>query len=109
MTMPGLTAEASLCRTSGRYRTATRGRAAARVQGIIPQLMPIGFCQANCQPDDWLCVMRCLEQEPGGGPGGGPQEVCRVGCGRCLPDPDSPTGRSKTCVRRDCSTVTRRC
>jgi hypothetical protein len=40
---------------------------------------------------------------------GGGGESCRPGCGPCQSDPDSRTGRSKFCVRADCSDYSRPC
>ena len=107
MNMPGLTAGASLYNASGRYRIPARSTA-TRAARVMPQL-PIGFCMANCDNDDYVCKFRCLEQGDPGGPHSPPQEQCRPGCGPCLRDSESTTGRSKTCIRRNCDHYTLRC
>jgi len=41
--------------------------------------------------------------------GGGGSPRCRPACGPCQADSDSPTGRSKFCVRADCDDYSRPC
>jgi hypothetical protein len=86
------------------YRMAGIPNDLAGSRGVIPQL-PIGFCMANCDriQDDFLrsiCNVRCFDQPDGSGGGGG--QLCTPGCGPCYSDPDSPTGRARTCIRRNC-------
>lgn len=116
MNLPGFTAETSL-QAHGHYRTigGTAG-GFANATGVVPQL-PIGFCQANCDhiSDDFLrtvCELNCFSgggTGGGGGAGGGGSHLCTPRCGRCLPDPDSRTGRSKFCILRNCNDVQRAC
>src|SRR6266545_2726122 len=108
MNMPGYTAEASLATARGFYRTARAGSDSLPGQGVLPQL-PIGFCQANCAPDDLFCVLRCLDQGGGGSGPRPPTPRCRPACGPCLPDEDSLTGRSRLCIKANCNDYTRRC
>jgi hypothetical protein len=42
-------------------------------------------------------------------PMGGGGERCRPACGPCQSDPDSPTGRSRFCLRANCDDYTRPC
>ena len=57
----------------------TRGtQDAMRPQGI-------GFCQAQCNQNDWQCLLDCLR--PAGGPAtgpGDPPDGPQVNCGPCL-------------------------
>jgi hypothetical protein len=112
MNLPGFTADATLYKTNVNYKTV--GSHFVTVgHGVVPQL-PIGFCQANCDhiSDPFLrevCNLQCMDQGGGGGGGGGGGEFCRPACGPCHPDPDSPTGRYKTCVKRNCDTYDVRC
>jgi hypothetical protein len=112
--MPQFTAEAALQRTRGRYRTTSHHAGAARHGRVVPQL-PIGFCQANCDriQDDFLrtvCAMQCLEQGGDGGTGGGGGgPLCRPRCEPCRRDRTSSTGRSRTCIRRNCDVDTVEC
>jgi hypothetical protein len=108
MNMPGLTAEASLYRSSAFYRLARASGVPAKRE-ILPQL-PIGFCMANCDriQDDFMrsvCELRCFEQgggSGGGGGGGGGGQHCTPSCGPCVQDPESPLGGFKTCIRANC-------
>lgn len=112
--MPGFTAEKSIYQTSDHYRAiANTPNNVRSSREVLPQL-PIGFCQANCDriQDSFLrsvCVLRCFDATGGGGGGDGGGPFCRPGCGRCLADPDSPTGRSRTCIRRNCDDYVRAC
>ena len=114
MTMPGFSAQAALARTRGSYRRYRR-RASMGDTGRVMAQLPIGFCQANCDriQDDFMrtvCEMQCLEQGGGGGTGGGGgNPVCRPQCQPCRRDTTSSTGRSRTCIRRDCETNTVEC
>lgn len=113
MNLPGFTAETSLG-LSGHYRATAGGFGGfANLPAVMPQL-PIGFCQANCDmiQDPFMsavCKLQCLDGGGGSGGGGGGGQVCRPACGRCLPDEDSPTGRSKLCILRNCDDVSRAC
>jgi hypothetical protein len=113
MNMPGFTAEISL-HPSRVYYQATTGFHRMAYAGIVSPQLPVGFCQANCDRigDPFMrsvCELRCLDSDGGGGGGGGGGQVCRPSCGRCLPDPDSRTGKSKLCMLRNCDTVDRAC
>ena len=114
MNIPGFSAEASL-HQSGSYYAANATNNHSSYGGVVVPQLPIGFCQANCDriQDPFLsavCRLQCLGQGGGGGGvGGGGGQVCRPGCGRCLPDDESPTGRSKTCILRNCDDVSRAC
>ena len=61
MQIPGFTAEASLYKP-GRYYRNTAETANVTQDGsmVAPQLFGIGFCMADCDPDDWLCLFDCL-------------------------------------------------
>src|SRR5262249_49320455 len=109
MNMPGLTAESSLYRSNAFYRSARASGAPGKRQ-VVPQL-PIGFCMANCDRirDDFLrsvCELNCFEQDGtgrgGGGGGGGGGQHCKPSCGPCIPDPESPLGGFKTCIKTNC-------
>src|SRR3954466_15690385 len=76
MTVPGFTAEVSLYQTSGSYRLAASWANGAGVR--------LGLAQFLALPD-----------------GGG--QFCLPRCSPCMPDPESPTGCSRFCIRADCS------
>jgi hypothetical protein len=42
-------------------------------------------------------------------PGGGGSPRCRPACSPCQPDSDSPTGRSRFCIRANCDDYSRPC
>lgn len=114
MNLPGFTAETSL-QVHGHYRTMSGAAGGfTNPRGVVPQL-PIGFCQANCDAisDSFMrsvCELQCLDSAGAGGGGRvGGRHVCVPQCGRCLPDSDSPTGRSKLCILRNCNDVDRPC
>jgi hypothetical protein len=114
MNLPGFTAESAL-HLNGNYRAMTGPSTGFRnLRGVVPQL-PIGFCQANCDAigDPFLssvCRLNCLGSNGAGGGGGGRRPpLCVPQCGRCLPNEDSPTGRSKFCILRNCNDVDRPC
>jgi hypothetical protein len=108
MNMPGYTADASVYRTRNCYTSRRASSALRGSQGVLPQARSIGFCQADCVPGDYPCLWGCME---GGGGGGStlPTEHCRPSCGRCLPDSDSPTGRSRLCLKANCDDYSRPC
>jgi hypothetical protein len=114
MNMPGFTAETSLYNTSGHYRAmAGTPNDLIGSGGVLPQL-PIGFCMADCDftyPNDSflssVCKLGCFGDGGGGGGGGG--EHCRPTCGQCQPDPGSPTGRSKPCIKSNCDDYDKPC
>jgi hypothetical protein len=113
MKLPGFTADSTLYKTPRAYNAIGRPFLAAGHPSVLPQL-PIGFCQANCDRIDdpflrSVCNIRCMDQGGGGGTGGGGGQTCRPGCGPCHHDPDSPTGRYKTCIKRNCDTYDVRC
>jgi hypothetical protein len=115
MNMPGFSAQAALARTRGRYRRFGHG-ASMDSTGRVTAQLPIGFCQANCDriQDDFMrtvCEMQCMDQggggtDPGGGGGG---TFCRPKCQTCRRDPESSSGRSRSCINRDCDTYTLEC
>ena len=109
MKMPGYTAEASLGRAGVHWHSA----AADHMIVVQPQLRKTDYeCVHDCLeaggPTD-ICNFFCTESGDEGGGGGGGGQQCRPGCGPCKRDPDSRTGRSRTCVTVDCDTYTRRC
>ncbi len=116
MNMPGFSAQAALGRTRGRYRRFGPGASMGHAGRVTAQL-PIGFCQANCDriQDDFMrtvCEMQCLDQGGGGGTGpggGGGGPVCRPKCQTCRRDTSSSTGRSRSCINRDCDAYTVEC
>jgi len=86
--------------------------------GLLPQLRARGGywqCLAEHReagfPMDlssFFCQGEIGEPPPGYEPGpSGP--VCRPRCSRCQVDDDSPTGRSKVCIKADCDSVDRPC
>src|SRR6266496_2615508 len=98
MKMPRFTAEASIYKLRKFYQPAAThfGDSFGKSAVVQPEL----------RKTDYECVHDCLEA--GGGDGGG-GEVCRPECGPCYNDPDSPTGRSRTCVTANCETYDRQC
>ncbi|WHZ16086.1 MAG: hypothetical protein OJF52_002935 [Nitrospira sp.] len=113
MKLPGFTAGSTLYKTTRTYNSIGRSFVTPGNHGVLLQL-PIGFCQANCDhiSDPFLrsvCNLQCFDQGGGGGGAGRGGQFCRPGCGPCHRDPDSPTGRYKTCVKRNCDTYDVRC
>ena len=112
MNLPGFTAESAL-QLNGHYRAMVGPSAGfTNLRGVVPQL-PIGFCQANCDSisDPLLnsvCKINCMGSGGTGGVGH-TGHLCTPRCGRCLKDEDSPTGRSKLCILRNCNDVDRPC
>jgi hypothetical protein len=101
MSMPGLTAETSLYKTSGHYRMGgtfdvLTGGVEILPQQRIAQLRGIGFCQASCGPNDFSCLFSCLG---GGGIGNGIGSSDRrfIESCRCVRDSTSSTGRREHC------------
>ncbi len=110
--IPGFTANASLYKTSGHYRTAGTPNDLVGNREILPQL-PIGFCMANCDriQDDFMrtvCNVGCFDQGGGGGGGGIPEPVCRPSCSSCRRVPGL-SGRWRTCITRNCDDYERSC
>src|SRR5215813_5995715 len=108
MNLPGFSADATLYKTKVNYNTTSSHFGTAGSYAVLPQL-PIGFCQANCDRIQapflrQVCELRCFEQTGvGGGCGGGRVgQIGATGCVPCHPEPDSPGGRYKTCVKRKC-------
>lgn len=105
--LPGFTAEAALYWTCNHYHLDGTPTALVGKGEVSPQLRPgIGFCMASCRRNDFLCLFDCL--------GGSdtpelPPPSCLPSCSPCLPDPDSPTGFSRTCVNRLCEDSTTPC
>ena len=109
MNMPRYTAEASLYSSGQCYQSTGASGALLVSRGVLPQL-PIGFCQAECAPDDYQCLFDCMEAGDGGGDGGGGGgEHCTPACGPCYPDPGSPMGGFRTCVDYNCNTYDKQC
>lgn len=103
--LPGFIAESSLYKTIGRYQLAsTTQRGELNASMVQPSL-------AIYQDGRFVCNGEITESGyincyPIGG-GGGP--FCRPSCGRCESDPESRTGRSRTCIKRNCDDVVRPC
>ena len=114
MKMPGFSGEASLYTyrsTAPPYFGASFGVSADRSALVQPQFRKTDYeCVHDCLEAGGgdMCNFFCTENvdDTGGGGGG---EQCRPGCGPCYSDPDSPTGRSQTCVRADCETYDKQC
>jgi hypothetical protein len=85
MNLPGFSADASLYKTSGHYRLSASAASMATVRIGLAQVRP---------------------PLPDGFPDG---QFCRPGCGPCVPDPDSATGCSRTCITPNCNDFTRPC
>jgi hypothetical protein len=78
---------------------------------VQPQLRKTDYeCVHDCLEAGGgdICNFFCTENVDDGGGGGGGQ-TCRPGCGPCLPDPDSPMGGFRTCVKYDCDTYDSPC
>lgn len=111
LNMPGFTAEDSLYQTNGHYRAmGSTFNAVVVGQGVVPQAIDLLKCLGGCHFFDSsdFCQLLCFWEEAirgggSGGGGGGGSQTCSLGCGPCHPDPDSPTGGYKFCVRHDCS------
>jgi hypothetical protein len=105
MTLPTLSAEASIYRT-GRYADATgRGRpTASRRNSVSP-------AAAIYQDGRFVCYgevtdtgfIDCYPL------GGGGEPTCRPQCGPCRRMPEEGPGRYRACVTRDCDVIFRRC
>ena len=120
MNKPGFNAEASLYKVGEFYQpTVTQGGGSSGNPAdnnavVQPQLRNTDYeCVHDCLeaggPESLdMCNFFCTENVNDGGGGGGGQS-CRLGCGPCHNDPDSPTGRSRTCVRADCETYDTQC
>lgn len=108
MSIPGYTADASVYRSRNCYSIIRTSISVRGNQGVLPQARSIGFCQADCAPGDYLCLWHCMEEGGGGAPTP-PTQYCRPSCGRCLPDSDSPTGRSRLCLKANCDDYSRPC
>jgi hypothetical protein len=110
MNIPGFTASTSLYRAGGRYRaSANRSGASANVGAVLPQLQrerALLLCLEDCDNNP-SCVAVCNATH--GGETGETSTFCPPGCGRCIPDPESRTGRSKTCNTADCRLYQKRC
>jgi hypothetical protein len=107
--MPGFTAETSLGRLKQFHLVSSSSGDMPGSQAILPQLRSIGFCQADCLPGDYLCLFRCMDQGSGGGGPTPPTQHCHPSCGPCHADPDSPTGRSRLCIKANCDDYDRNC
>jgi len=123
--IPGFNAESSLNKTSGHYLAiAGTPHVFAGGREVLPQLprqikllQCLGACGYNADSADYsTCTDRCFWDDfvgggggGGGGNGGGGGQHCRPECGPCYDDPDSPTGRSKTCIKANCDTYDKQC
>jgi len=115
MKMPGFSGEASLYT----YRSTAPpccgdsfGISPDRRAVVEPQLRKTDYeCVHDCLEAGGgdMCNFFCTENVDDGGGGGGGGQSCRPECGPCHSDLDSPTGRSRTCVRADCETYDRQC
>lgn len=116
--LPGFSAEAAVYNAGRHYRGTAKASDFASGAAVIPQL-PIGFCMADCdyvyQNDPFMrdvCKLQCLgagDGGAGGGGGGGTEPHCRPTCSPCRRDTESETGRSRTCLTRDCESNTIAC
>ena len=103
--MPGFTAEASLYRTIERYQLAsTTQRAEFKASMVQPSA-------AIYEDGRFVCYGEVTERGyincyP---PGGGGEIFCRPRCEPCRSDPESRTGRSRTCIDRNCDEFFRPC
>jgi hypothetical protein len=117
MNMPGFTADASLYKTGKFYRSAATyfsdslGVSADSFAVVQPQLRKTDYeCVHDCIEAGGtdICNFFCTEEvEEGRGGGGG--EQCRPECGPCQPDPGSPMGGFRTCVKHNCDTYDKPC
>jgi len=113
MKMPRFTAEASIYKLRKFYQPAAThfGDSFGKSAVVQPELRKTDYeCVHDCLEAGGgdMCNFFCTENvDDGGGGGGG--EVCRPECGPCYNDPDSPTGRSRTCVTANCETYDRQC
>jgi hypothetical protein len=117
MKMPRFTAEASLYKVREFYQSTANhygdasGKSADSNAVVQPQLRKTDYeCVHDCLEAGGgdMCNFFCTENVDEGGGGGGGQS-CRPECGPCYDDPDSPTGRTRTCIRADCETYDRQC
>ncbi len=105
MRTPGFTATTTLATGAGRYRAAaTSGGASGNLLRPAAAIYMDGrfVCYGEVTPNGFI---NCYPGGGGGGGGGG----CRPACGRCQADSDSPTGRSRFCIRANCDDYTRPC
>ena len=114
-TMPGYTAEKSVYKARGRYRSPAGGAGPVppMSNALLPQLRKIDWeCASDCLGaggDMGICSFFCEEQGDGGG-GGIPEPTCRPECSSmCGPSSEGLTGLWKTCIRADCETYEVRC
>ena len=98
MNIPGYTAEASLCKTSGRYGYSLRAFAQANT-GVIPSL--IRRCGPCYRDDTGACVRDCTNPCPPGhlpnGCGGTDTIPCAPSQCSPLPPPCCPAGCQGVC------------
>src|SRR5256885_14779903 len=111
MNMPGFTAEASLgksgkfCRSTPTYTSESFGISGDSIAVVQPQLRRTDYeCVHDCfeagGPAD-ICNFFCTEiVEDGGGRG---EQHCLPACTPCGRDPESRTGRSRTCIDFHCN------
>ena len=104
MNLPGFTAEASIYQPARSYKAGAsrrRGGPANSVQAALAVYVDGRFV-CNGEVNEFGFI----DCGPIGG-GGGP--LCRPACGRCMPDDESPTGKSRLCILRNCDDVQRPC
>lgn len=103
MNLPGFTAEASVYQAVQPYRTRSSHDPAGLSNSVQAALAIYVDGRFICNGEvNEFGFINC-------GPIGGGGQVCRPACGRCLPDSESPTGRSKLCILRNCDDVQRAC
>ena len=106
MRTPGFTATTMLDVEASRYRVAATGSGAS--DNLLRPAAAIYVdgrfvCNGEVTPNGFI---NCY---PIGGGGGGGNPRCRPACSRCQADSDSPTGRSRFCIRANCDDYTRPC
>jgi len=107
MRTPGFTATTTLDTAASRYgAAATGGNAGVNLLRPAAAIYMDGrfVCYGEVTPNGFI---NCYPSGGGGGGGGSPR--CRPACGRCQADSDSPTGRSRFCIRANCDDYTRPC
>jgi hypothetical protein len=105
MTLPTLTAEASI------YRTGRFADAPGRVHPAASSMNSVSPAAAIYQDGRFVCYgevtgegfINCYPM------GGGGEPTCRPQCGPCQQMPEEGPGRYRWCVTRDCDAVLRRC
>jgi hypothetical protein len=104
MTLPTLTAEASIYRTGRLTNATSRVRAAGSSTNLVSPAAAIYMdgrfvCYGEVTGEGFI---NCYQ-------GGGGEPTCRPQCGPCQRMPEEGPGRFRWCVTRDCDAVLRRC